>query len=274
MKTLRSLLFALVAIVTVAVPSFAQTTISSTTLGAAVAATDPQFNVASVSGMVVGDLAVVIAGNRVREVAVIREINSPYIRVSRHAVPVQDADRATTHANGSTVYFGVKARFYSSDVAGTCTRASERFLPHINPSSGNVSQCSPAGVWYRLDEQFTVACYTGPLATHSVDQSCWTVDRNYVITKITYVSKVVETAGTLTIIPRRQQSTEAPASGDALATAISGVSTVAETVTDFTLTTTSALLLLTEDERLGLDFTDDVAGELLGVLVTFTLAPR
>jgi hypothetical protein len=33
-------------------------------------------------------------------------------------------------------------------------------------------------------------------------------------------------------------------------------------------------LQLAAGNRLGLDFTDDVAGELVGVIVTFTLWPR
>jgi hypothetical protein len=40
------------------------------------------------------------------------------------------------------------------------------------------------------------------------------------------------------------------------------------------LTATQSLLILAAGDRLGIDFTDDVAGELAGTLVTFTLVPR
>lgn len=271
MKTLRSLLATVGLVLAFAVSAFAQTTVTSTTLAAAVGATDSQINVASATGVEVNDRVAIVSDNRVAEFVRVRAINGTFLTVSRGV-----DSRAIAHLSGATVYHAPEAQFYRADPmpGSACTSTSELYLPHINTTSKTISQCSPASVWYRLDAQFTVPCFTGVLATSSVDQSCWTVNGNYVITGITYVSKVVEAAGTLTVIPRRQQGTEAPASGDALATAISGVSTVAETVTSFTLTTTGSLLLLSSGERLGLDFTDDVAGELLGVLVTFTLAPR
>ena len=275
MTKLRSLLITVVLLALAAVPTSAQTTLNSTTLAAAVtSATANQFQLASTSNISVGDLAVVVTGNVVREIAIVRAVTSPYITVTRDAVGVPPDRAARLHANASTVYTGARGRFYTNEVNGACTRASEQFLPHINTLTGNVSQCSAAGVWYRLDQQFNVSCVTGVLYTNSIDQTCWTARDNYVITAISYVSRVAESGGTLTVIPRRQESTEAPASGDALATALSGVSTVAETVTAFALTATSALLLLDAGDRLGIDFTDDVAGELAGVVVTFTLAPR
>lgn len=270
MQTLRTVLLALAVLVVTAAPSVAQTTLSSTTLAAAVAATDRQINVTSATGIEVNDLIAILSRNAVTEIVRVRAINGTFLAVSRGVYgPV------VAHASLSTIYHAPEAQFYrGADPRGTCTRASEVYLPHINVSSRTISECSTAGVWYRFDDQFVVECKTGTLFGDSIDQSCWTADGNYVITKITYVSRVVESIGTLTVIPRRQQGTEAPASGDALATAISGVSTVAETVTDFTLTATGSLLLISEDERLGIDFTDDVAGELAGVVVTFTLARR
>jgi hypothetical protein len=272
MMKLRTLM-AVIGLLALSAPTFAQTTLTSTTLAAALPASSTQVQVASATGIEVNDYIAIMNGNKAVEIMQVRALNGVFLTVSR-SVRLAAPGGAIGHLTGLTVYHAPAGQFYNNTPVGTCTRANERYLPHINLSTGIVSQCSTAGVWYRLDEQRTVACYTGPLATHSVDQSCWTVNGDYVITGITYVSKVVESAGTLTVIPRRQQGTEAPASGDALATAISGVSTVAETVTSFTLTTTGSLLLLSSGERLGLDFTDDVAGELLGVLVTFTIAPR
>jgi hypothetical protein len=270
MKLYRTLTVTVGLLLALAAPSFAQTTLTSTTLAAAASATASSINVASATGIEVGDRVAILARNRVAEFARVTAINGTFISVSRGL-----GGRVVGHLSGATVYHAPEAQFYSNDpVVGTaCTRSAELYLPHINRSNGTITQCSTASVWYRLDETFAVECYTGALATGSVDQTCWTANGNYVIVGITYVSKVVEAGGTLTVIPRRQQGTEAPASGDSLATAISGVSTVAETVTSFTLTTTGTDLLLDAGDRLGLDFTDDVAGELLGVVVTFTLAP-
>ena len=276
MKRLFRTLLAL-AVGLTAAPVLAQTTGTTTTLAAAVTAAGQagdtssaqQINVASATGIVVGDLVAVLRGGRVAEFMRVQVINGTYLTVARGI-----DSRVVAHLNGATIYVDPEANYYrGADPTGACTRASEVYLPHINRTTGVVSECSTAGVWYRFHERILVSCATGILATGSVDQTCWSARDNYVITAISYVSQVVETAGTLTVIPRRQQGTEAPASGDSLATAISGVSTVAQTVTAFTLTTTGADLLLDAGDRLGIDFTDDVAGELLGVVITFTLAP-
>lgn len=275
MKTLRSLMVTVGLVLAFAIPAFAQTTVNSTTLAAAVtSATNNQFQLASTSNISVGDDFAIVTGGVVREAGIVRAVSSPYITVARASIPVNPVLAARLHASGSTIYTGAKVRFSSSDPNGACTAASEAYLPHISLTSGLVSQCSPAGTWYRLDQTINVPCFSGVLFTSSIDQNCWVSTGRYVITAISYISTVVESSGTLTIIPRKTDSTEAAASGDALATALSGVSTVAQTLTSFVLTATSANLLLVAGDRLALDFTDDVAGELAGVLVTFTLAPR
>lgn len=269
MKTFRTLMATVSLMLALTASSYAQTTLTSTTLAAAATATASQINVASATGIEVGDRVAVLAGNRVAEFMRVRAINGTFITVSRGV-----DSRAVAHLNASTLYHAPEAQWYRDDpIVGTsCTRANELYLPHINTSSKTITQCAAGGVWYRLDQQFNVACHFA-LAADMVDNSCWTANGNFVVTAITYVSKVVESAGTLTVIPRRQQGTEAAASGDSLATAISGVSTVAETYTSFTLTTTGADLMLDAGDRLGVDFTDDTAGELAGVTITFTLAP-
>lgn len=269
MKTFRTLMATVGLLLALVIPTFAQTAVNSTTLAAAVAVTDEQLQLASTTSVSVGDVLVVDYQGQAVEAMVVRSVSSPYVTVSRGAFTT----RRVGHANGATVYTGTRARFYSDTPKGTCTRTSETYLPHI-VVGGPIYDCAAAGVWYRYDQMFNVSCVTGVLYTSSIDQTCWQARQDYVITAISYVSRVVESGGTLTVIPKRQQGTEAPASGDVLATALSGVSTVAETVTAFTLTTTSADLLLDAGDRLGIDFTDDTAGELAGVIVTFTIAPR
>lgn len=268
MKLIRHLSIVCALVLASVVQVVAQTTLNSTTLSAAVNATTQIIPLTSVSTLAVGQTLVVLDGNVAREAMRVNAVGATTVTVTRGI----NGTAARAHVALATVYTGATGRFYANEVAGGCTAANEEFLPHIVFPSGNVYQCSPAGVWYRLDQTITVSCWTGALATGSIDQTCWQADGNYVVTGISYVSTVAESGGTLTVIPRRQEGTEAAASGDALATALSGVSTVAQTVTAFSLTATSALLLLNAGDRLGIDFTDDVAGELAGVVVTFTLA--
>lgn len=276
MKTLRTLMATVGLLLALTAPSFAQTTINSTTLAAAVSSTtNPQFQLASVSNISVGDTYAIVTGNMVREMGTVRSIASPYITVTRANIPVTPEKAARLHASGSTIYTGARARFYTNDVNGACTATAEAYLPHISTNTGFIYQCSPAGVWYRLDQTFTVPCRM-LLIADMVDQSCWTVPGNYVLVGASYVSKVAEAGGTLTVRIMREQGTEAAAAGDLLATAWNAVTTgiAAETVTAATLSATSSFLLLSSGERLGVDFTDDTAGELAGVTITFTLAPR
>lgn len=272
MKILHTLMATVGLLFLLTVPAVAQTAIVSTTLNAAATAGATQISVASNTGIEVNDLVAVLSNLRVAELMRVRAINGGFITVSRGI-----DSRAVAHLSGATIYHAPPAQFYRADpnAGGTCERSDEQYLPHINTSSKLLSDCSTADVWYRLDEQFNVACNTGVLFGDSIDQTCWAARRDYVITAISYVSRVVEAGGTLTVRPMRQEALEAPASGDLLATALSGVSTVAETVTAFVLTTIdSSFLLLDAGDRLGIDFTDDTAGELAGVIVTFTLAPR
>lgn len=273
MKLIRSLMVTVGLLLALTVPTFAQTSLSSTTLAAAVTATASQIQVASNSGIEVNDrVAVVEGGNRVAEFLRVRAINGVFITVSR---AVDSA--AVAHASGATIYHAPEAQYYSGDPmpGSTCTRSSELYLPHVSKASKTITECSPAGVWYRLDQQFSVKCWSGALFTSSIDQACWLANGNYVVTAISEVHTVKEAGGTLTLIPRKATGTQAAASGAALATALDmAAAATVETVRSATLTTTVADLLVVAGNRLALDFTDDVAGELAGVSVTFTLAPR
>ena len=116
----------------------------------------------------------------------------------------------------------------------------------------------------------TVTCRVLEVAG-MLDQSCFIADRIYTVTAITEIHTVKETGGTLTIMPRKQNGTEAPASGKALLSAgFNGVGT-AETLLTGALTSTGADLILAAGDRLALDFVSETAGELKGVVVTFTL---
>ena len=106
-----------------------------------------------------------------------------------------------------------------------------------------------------------------------IDQSCFISDRVYTVTAIDLSFTVTESAGTLGLMPTKQEGTEAAASGqDLLSAAFDGTAT-AETVQAGALTATAADLVLADGDRIGLDFTGDTAGVLQGVVVTFTLIP-
>ncbi len=119
--------------------------------------------------------------------------------------------------------------------------------------------------------QVQVACTVLEVAG-MLDQSCFIADKIYTVTAITVIYTISEGSGTLTLIPRKQEGVEAAASGQALANAVDMTAT-AETLVTATLTSTGADLILAVGDRLGLDFTDDTAGVLAGLVVTFTLNP-
>ena len=149
MKRINALMVAVGLVLALAVPSFAQTTLTSTTFAAAVTATATQVNVASASGIEVGDYLAALSDNRVTELMTVRVINGTFLTVSRG---VQFP--AVAHPSAAVLYHAPQAQFYTTDpiVGSTCTRANEQYLPHINRTSRLVFDCATAGgVWYRLD---------------------------------------------------------------------------------------------------------------------------
>ena len=111
------------------------------------------------------------------------------------------------------------------------------------------------------------------LVADMIDQACFIADRVYTVLRIDEVHVVKESSGTLTIMPRKAEGTEAASSGQALLSAAFDATATVETVLNGSLTSTGADLILAAGDRLVLDFVTDVAGELSGVVVTFTLDP-
>ena len=107
--------------------------------------------------------------------------------------------------------------------------------------------------------------------TDMIDQHFFVANRAYQVTAVREVHTVAESGGTLGIAVKRCTGTQAPASGTAvLQASFNGVAT-AETVQAGTLSATATDLQLAAGDRLALDFTGDVAGELSGVHVTVSL---
>jgi hypothetical protein len=255
-------------LLTLALPASlsAQTALNETTAAAAMTASQTTIQVASATGAV--------AGGGIYLDREYMTIASSY--TSGTTIPVIRAGRASTHAAGVPVYIAPAAAFVNRDYDGSCVAASEGYLPRVNVTNGNIWDCNSAvEKWVNLRDLTVVTCRT-LLVADQIDQSCFTANRPYLVYRINEVHTTAESAGTLTLIPRRQQGTEAPASGDSLvASAIDmvGAGAVAQTVKTPALSATEANLILFTGDRLGLDFTDDVAGELAGVTVTFYLYP-
>lgn len=284
---LRKAAGALVLLLALLVPGLlsAQTTVTATTLSAAVAlptqgAPALVVQLASATGVSAPSASfpgtlLYVDGEGMR----VQTLNGTVATVTRGAARTQ----AGAHASGSVVYAGpatttagqIGSPFVASDPPmGSCTSTNEAYSLRINTVNGAIWSCkSTVGIWVNLRATVQVTCRM-LLIADMVDQSCWTADRSYVVYGITEVHKVAEAGGTLTLRPTRETTTQAAASGDLLlATQFNGVGT-AETVLTGTLTATPSYLLLSVGDRLGIDFTDDVAGELAGVTVTFTLYPR
>ena len=115
-----------------------------------------------------------------------------------------------------------------------------------------------------------VVPYHTALYTESIDTTFFIAPFRCTVVSGRIAWRVAESGGTLTAILRRCQGTEAPASGDALSTAVSCLTT-AETVQALALTSTVANLILEPGDRLAIDYTDDTAGELAGVYLTVEL---
>lgn len=264
MKRFLSLI-ALLAVLVLPVSVSAQTALTETTLAAAVTSSATSVVLTSATG--------VSAGVGIYVDREYMTVGASY--VSGTTVPVLRRAGARAHATSTLTYIGPATAFITVDRSGACTSTNETYLPQINTVNGSIWDCgAKVGRWVNLRALQTVTC-RALLVADQIDQSCFTADRPYVVYKINYVATTAEAGGTLTIIPRKQSSTQTPASGTALATAINAVTTgtAAQTVATATLSSTATALLLATGDRLGLDYTDDTAGELAGVVVTFFLYP-
>jgi hypothetical protein len=134
MNKLKQLLVLVASLLLVVSTSWAQATLTSTTLSAAITSTsDSVFRVTSATGFSVGRLAYVD-----REAISISSVTGTTISGLRGA----NGTQAGTHASGATIYVGPPTYFTTYDRAGSCTATSEVVLPRVNISSGNVWTCT------------------------------------------------------------------------------------------------------------------------------------
>lgn len=149
MKTLRIFSVALLAALLLVAQPYAQTALNSTTLSAAVTATATTVSVASAS--------TIVAGHRLfvdKELMTVSSVSGTSLRVLRG----QAGTAASAHASAALVYTGAPERFGSAtSPTGSCTRASERYLPRIVPAAGEVWDCpTGAQVWTLLNSSTTL----------------------------------------------------------------------------------------------------------------------
>lgn len=138
---MKRILFTLVALLTLwAVPTSAQTYLTSTTLSTAVTSVSADtVVVASASTVAVGGYLYVN-----HEAMQVVSISGTSIRVARG----QQGTAATTHSASATVIVfpvaslqGALPAFGQRDPAGSCTPGNHRYLPIVNVVSGNVWLC-------------------------------------------------------------------------------------------------------------------------------------
>lgn len=120
---------------------FAQATVNTTTLSAAITSSQPTFRLASVSTVAVGQELYVG-----REAMLINTVNTTtaVVGVTRGF----NSTLGAAHASGEVVYTGPRTYFGVTDVSGPCTASAEVSLPHFNAPAGNVFQCS-GGFWVK-----------------------------------------------------------------------------------------------------------------------------
>ena len=140
MNKMKQLFLVLVAALLVAVStSWAQATLTSTTLSAAVtSASATTIRVASATGFTANTTMAYLD----KEAVPVTAVNGLLISVVRGAY----GTRATTHTSGQTVYVGPMNYFTTYDRNGSCTSTSELVLPLINVSNGNIFRCTNS-VW-------------------------------------------------------------------------------------------------------------------------------
>jgi hypothetical protein len=126
--------------------AFGQATLRSTNFSSAVSASDAFVNVASASGIAVGDILFVD-----REAMKVLSIDSTRLNVRRGYESPASAHNTTT-----TVYADDPKYFGLVDKAGACTSTAEVVLPRVNIRSGKIFDCI-SSVWHaaRVNDLFT-----------------------------------------------------------------------------------------------------------------------
>lgn len=123
--------------------AFGQTTMTTTTLSAAVSTTSTTtIRVASATGMTAGATMLYVedgtGGVGAGEALFVNSINGTAIGVTRGYY----GTLANTHISGAVVFVGPPSAFQVVDPSGSCVAANQPFTPYLNVKTGNQWLCS------------------------------------------------------------------------------------------------------------------------------------
>ena len=268
---IRNLILALALSLVFLGQGFGQTTLTSTTVSEAVDAEETSINVASLTGVVAGDLAYID-----REAMFVRSVDSTNTLIV--VVRGYDGTLASKHTTGETIWHSEPANFIRGSRQGACTAGSEypNFAPLIDTRSGTHYECLNSeweGNLLRSAGDITVSFVQGAAPADALDTIFFVADRKYRVTDIDAVWGTAESTGAMDIQVDRLQGTEACGSGDNLLNAVLDATATANTVLTGTLTTTKASLLLAVTDRLCVDLTA-TPNEVANMVVTVGLTPN
>lgn len=150
-------------------PSYAATSLTATTISAAMNTTQTTIVVASATSLAAGWNMYID-----RELMLIRVVTGTTITVQRGVGGTAPA----AHGSGAGVLAQTPSAFFLTDVSGSCNVGTEVYLPHVNVINGNLYDCVPssstlytgAGYWVRHKELgFTIPSFygTGSIFTYS-----------------------------------------------------------------------------------------------------------
>lgn len=265
---LRSFLITALLVATGAAPAFAQTTVDSTTLAAAITANQTTISVTSATNVAVGNTLFVD-----REAMQVNTLSGTTATVTRGVA----GTRARAHAALATLYTGLPVEFEANEVVpgSTCTATAELYLPRIVLGSGNVYQCTNS-IWRAIGStvgQIQASFVQGGTAADALDTVFFLADRDYVVTAISAVWSTAESTGAMDIMVEKTTGTTACGSGTDLLSAAIDATGTANTVSAGALSTTASAHLLAAGNRLCVDLSA-TPNEVVGMVVTATLVPR
>ena len=147
MKNFKIVSLALFALVLAAVPAFAQTALTQTSLSAAITVNQTTFAIASATNVTASNTAptvlyVVDPGQYKGELMTVKAISGTTVTVSRTGI------NKAAHASGSMVLVGPPKAFAQYDPVGSCTASQTAYTPWVNAVTGSQWLCSTVtGNW-------------------------------------------------------------------------------------------------------------------------------
>lgn len=140
------------------------TALNSTTLAAAVAASDKTIQVASATNVAVGHVLVVD-----REAMLVLAISGTFVHVFRG-----ERGFAQAHASGAVVWTNPKGAYFEYDPAGAGVAANELYLPHINLQNFN-AWTIVNGQWVKFLDAGLPVALPGGAASHYTEAGALTL---------------------------------------------------------------------------------------------------